>query len=352
METVNVSKEPWILTLGETMLRLSPKYEGDRLLSAKDFRVEPGGSESNVASALAGLGHRVRHLTKVPANALGDMVIRKLREEGVNVDYVYRSSGRIGCYWTEIGLGPRPSRVIYDRVDSLFSNWLPNEVDWDQVFTDVVWLHSSGITPAVSPTARDFLLQAIDSALAGTIISIDLNYRNKLWGYLSENREEQIHKIMERICSRCHYVFGNESDFEDCLGIPVSDSRAKQEKYQSVASAFFERFKNSKGIAVSSRVSINASENDWTGFLFLKKKGSIERYCGPTYRITDIVDRLGAGDAFAGGLISARTSGTDWHGSLRTANANGAIVVTKPGCANFMPTEEETATFMKSRGGI
>lgn len=298
-----MSQEKIIITLGETMLRLSPAVVGERISFSNYFRVEPGGSESNVAVTLAQLGHRTCHITRVPDSPLGHRIIRYLRGMGVGVDRVSLCHGRIGLYWTESGVGPRPSQVVYDRQDSVFSTWSPDEVEWERVFDSAAWFHSSGITPAVSESAADLLTRALESTPKTSLTSIDLNYRKKLWQYLPGNDVKDVHNIMDRLCQKCDYIFGNETDFNDCLGIKLSSRGSSVDKWSKIARTLFHSYPRVKGMAVSLRDSYNASENGWTGFLILRSGSTIEAFQGPYFEIKDIVDRIGTGDSFAAGVI-------------------------------------------------
>ena len=332
------------------MLRVSPEKVGERLQNAIQFRVEPGGSESNVAIALAHLGHRVRHLTRVPDNAMGDIVVRHMKAAGVNTEHIYRSAGRIGCYWTEMGVGPRPSKVIYDRAESLFSNWLPDEVDWDRLFDNAGWFHTSGITPALNQRSADFLDYAFNRVPPDVVKSLDLNYRKTLWNYHTKDRQQNVLRIMSGFCSRCDYVFGNETDFQDCLDLISHLEANDKERYGAIASEFFEKFDKAQGMAVSLRESHNASDNTWSGLLFLRAKAGVDMYEGPSFRIQPIVDRLGAGDSFSAGIIHGirrfRESPQD---IINFATALGAFKHTIRGDACLV-NEEDVWGMLQSKG--
>jgi len=350
MNRDNPPREARVVTFGETMLRVSPEKMGERLQNAIQFRVEPGGSESNVAIALAHLGHNVRHLTKVPDNALGDIVVRHMKAAGVNTEHIYRSAGRIGCYWTEMGVGPRPSKVIYDRANSLFSSWLPDEVDWNKLFDNAAWFHTSGINPALNQSTADFLDCAFKRVPPDVVKSLDLNYRKTLWNYLTKDRQQNVHRIMSGFCARCDYVFGNETDFEDCLGLISHLETNDKEKYWAIASDFFERFEKVRGIAISLRVSHSASDNTWSGLLFLRSKTDIDIFKGPSFHIHPIVDRLGAGDSFSAGIIHGLQRFEESpQDIINFAIALGAWKHTIRGDACFV-NEEEVWGILQSKG--
>ena len=344
------AREASVVTLGETMLRVSPEKVGERFQNAIQFRVEPGGSESNVAIALAHLGHKVRHLTRVPEDALGDIVVRHVKAAGVSAEHIYRSVGRIGCYWTEMGVGPRPSKVIYDRSESLFSNWLPDEVDWDRLFDDVGWFHTSGINPALNQRSADFLNYAFDSVPQNVIKSLDLNYRTTLWKYLTKNRQQTIYRIMSGFCARSDYVFGNETDFQDCLGLRFRPDANNCERYETLASGFFEKFEKPQGIAISLRGSHSASDNTWSGVFFIRKEKGFDIFEGPSFRIHPIVDRLGAGDSFSAGMIHGLKRFQEApQDIINFAIALGALKHTIRGDACFV-NEEDVRGILASKG--
>ena len=291
-----------IVTFGETMLRLSPANPGERLSQAIQFRVEPGGSESNVAIALAMLGHKVFHVTRLPDNPLGDLVLNHLGWFGVDVSRVERGGKRVGCYWTEIGIGPRPSRVIYDRVDSAFATWTADEIDWVSVFSEAEWLHVSGITPGISQTAADTLLAALEAVPEHVKVSLDLNYRKTLWSYVTGAVATYVRQRMAVYCERCDVLFGNESDFQDALGLGRSSAQGP-ERYSTVAEDVFERFTRLRVVGISLRQSHSATENTWGGLLFFRNPSGVESFEGPQFELRHIVDRVGSGDSFAAGII-------------------------------------------------
>ena len=292
-----------VVTFGETMLRLSPENPGERLPQSMGFRIEPGGSESNVAIALAMLGHDVFHVTRLPDNPLGDMVLHHLRRYGVDVSRVVRGGNRVGCYWTEIGIGPRPSRVIYDRDGSSFATWESDTIDWETAFAGAEWLHVSGITPGISHIAANTLATALEAASTSMKVSLDLNYRGALWMYLEGDRESYVQERMSSLCERCDVLLGNESDFCDALGLREGDATSTVERYYPIVETLFERFSRLQVVGVSLRDSLSATENIWSGLLFRRVAGRIDSFEGPTFDLRHIVDRVGAGDSFAAGIV-------------------------------------------------
>ena len=292
-----------IATFGETMLRLSPENPGERLTQAVRFRVEPGGSESNVAIALAMLGHKVFHVTRLPDNPLGDLVLNHLRWFGVDVSRVERGGGRVGCYWTEIGIGPRPSRVIYDRKGSAFATWAADGINWASVFSDAEWLHVSGITPGISQTAADTLLAGLKVVPAHVKVSLDLNYRKTLWTYVTGDVRAYVRERMAAYCERCDVLLGNESDFQDTLGLTRGSFVHVSERYNIIAEAVFELFARPQVVAISVRQSHSATKNTWSGLLFLRASCGVGSFEGPQFELDHIVDRVGSGDSFAAGIV-------------------------------------------------
>lgn len=290
-----------IFTFGEIMLRISPALIGERVVQSSAFTIKPGGSESNVAVALSCLGNQCAFVTKLPAGVLSDKIIRYLKSYSVDTSYIVFRGERIGLYWTEIGSGVRPSQVIYDRQNSSFSTINYGDFDWKTIFKNTSWFHTSGISAAVSENVYRVLKEALDSAPADVRISIDLNYRSKLWKW-EKTKRLSVHRFMRNMCSNVYLIAGNESDFFNALGMGSGKEKTLND-YKKLALQCFRRFSNLKYVAISLRESISASENGWSGLLFARKTNRIVRYKGPELRITDIVDRIGTGDSFTAGLI-------------------------------------------------
>lgn len=290
-----------IMTFGEIMLRLSPSSYRERIVQARDFTVEPGGSEANVAIALSLLGNRVGFITKLPDGILSDKIIRYLKSYSVDTSNIIFGGERLGLYWTEIGRGTMPSQVIYDREGSTFSDISYAEFDWSAVFKNTDWLHVSGITPAVSERACDTTMKVLHTAAKKAMVSIDLNFRGKLWKW-AKKRDHFVHKAMKQICTDAYLITGNETDFFDCLGIGNGKEKSLDD-YQKVAIRCFDDFPKLKCIGISLRESVSASDNNWSGVLFSKKNGKVIMHKGLQFRISNIVDRVGTGDSFTAGLI-------------------------------------------------
>lgn len=292
-----------VATFGETMLRISPQDTGERLGQARVFHIEPGGSESNVAIALAMLGHRAFHITRLPDNRLGDLVVSHLRSHGVETSRIVRGGARVGCYWTETGIGPRPTKVLYDRADSAFATWEEDAVDWKAALTDVSWLHVSGITPGISEAAASTLLAGLKAAPAPLAVSMDLNFRRTMWTYVEGDVDRYVRDHMAAFCEHCDVLLGNESDFKDTLGIEAGDAASAPGRYATVAVAVFGRFPRVRAVAVSLRVSRSATENTWSGLLFVRTPAGMDTFEGPTFHLDHIVDRVGSGDSFVAGVL-------------------------------------------------
>lgn len=284
-----------VTTFGEIMLRLSPAEKGERLAQATYIRTESGGSESNVAIALSNLGLETKFITMLPDNALTDKIIQSLRQFDVDTSLIKTGGDKVGVYWTENGIGPRNSFVIYDRDNTSFSQMSPNDFNWEEIFQDTSWFHFSGISPAISENVKNVLLEAIQKA--NIPYSVDLNYRANLWKWVNKDAK-LISEYMRLLCERAVLIAGNESDFQNVLGI-CPDSEGN---YTDLAAKCFEQFPNLIYISISNREALSASTNIWNGFLFVKDKG-INKFEGLKYNLESIMDRVGTGDSFVAGII-------------------------------------------------
>lgn len=292
-----------VVTFGEIMLRLAP--EGYlRFSQATSFDVVYGGGESNVAVSLANYGVPVEFITRLPQNDIGECALMEMRKRNVGTSHVLRGGERLGIYFLETGAVSRGSKVVYDRAHSAMSQIEPGMVNWKEVFKDVEWFHWTGITPAISQSAADATLEAVKVASEmGVTISTDLNYRAKLWKYCSDQKREE---IMTELTSHCDIVLGNEEDAEMHFGIKpegisvqTEGHNVKAEAFLSVCKQMMSKFPKAKKVITTLRGSISASHNTWAGVLYDGDK----MYDTRTYQITDIVDRVGGGDSFMGGLI-------------------------------------------------
>jgi len=288
-----------VVTFGEIMLRLAPPG-CQRFTQARTFEASYGGGEANVAVSLANYGETVEFVTRLPGNDLGNACLASLRGLGVGTSHIARGGERIGIYFLEAGAAQRASQVIYDRSNSSFATIQPGMIDWKTVFTGADWFHWTGITPAVSQGAAEACREAIQAARAvGLTVSTDLNYRAKLWKWGKPAGE-----VMAELVGMCDVALCNEEDAEKMFGIqaPQSDIRAgkvEADSYRHVCEALVARFPSLKTISITLRGSLSASHNTWSGVLW--QKGLF--FCAPTYDIIPIIDRVGGGDAFMGGLI-------------------------------------------------
>ena len=281
------------------MLRLAPPGF-QRFSQARSFEAVYGGGEANVAVSLANYGETVDFVTRLPKNELGDACLSSLRGLGVGTNYIARGGDRIGIYFLETGAAQRASKVIYDRAGSSFATIQPGTIDWQRVIAGADWFHWTGITPAVSQGAAEACREAIVAARElGLTVSTDLNFRAKLWKWGKPAGE-----VMGNLVGLCDVALGNEEDAEKVFGIraPESDITAGKVDaghYRIVCEQLAERFRSLKTISITLRGSLSASHNTWSGVLW--QQG--EFFSAPTYDIIPIIDRVGGGDSFMGGLI-------------------------------------------------
>jgi 2-dehydro-3-deoxygluconokinase len=312
---------PHIITFGEIMLRLSPPGRL-RIGQARSFDVIYGGGEANVAVALANFGLPADFVTRLPANDLGDACIQFLRQYGVCTDHILRGGERLGTYFLENGAAQRGSKVIYDRAGSAFATLQPGAFDWKKILQGAIWFHFTGITPAVSEGSAVVCLEAVKAARElDLIISCDLNYRAKLWKWGKSAGE-----VMAELVALCDLAVANEEDAEKVFGIKapetdVSAGKVEAEKYIPVCEQLSARFPRLQTIAITLRGSLSASHNTWSGALWQKGKF----FTAPTYNIADIIDRVGAGDSFAAGLIYGLNQYGDPQRTLDFAVAASAL---------------------------
>lgn len=286
------------LCFGEVMLRLVPTWRGEGFIDASLLRITSGGSEANVAVALAALGgHRVSFLSALPKNGLGIKAQRDLRARNVRYIDIDTSSEKIGIYWVELGNGPKSSDVIYDRYNSAFDQIKANSIRKKDLLCD--WFHTSGITLGISKQTNKVFFRCLELLPRDARVSFDLNYRKKLWQWVSAG---QMQRYYRRAASRAILLGGNESDYQDCLGIQ-GKGRNALEIYSHIAQQLFMRYKRLKYIAVSLRESYSATLNTCSGLLFIKTEKSFDIYEGIKVKLDSIVDRLGTGDSFFAGII-------------------------------------------------
>lgn len=321
------------ITFGEIMLRLSPiNYE--RFIQAKHFNIYFAGGEANVAASLANYGLNSVYVTKLPAHDIGQAAINEMRKFGVNTDYIARGGNRVGIYFCEKGASQRPSKVIYDRDFSSIAVASREDFSWDEILKDAKWFHFTGITPALSDNCIDITRDALKAAKnAGVTISVDLNYRKKLW------TTDRAGKVMSELVKYCDVLIANEEDAEKVFDIKaprtdVSEGKLCDEGYKQVAKELLKRF-DLKIVAITLRESHSASFNGWSGLLY---DGDIF-YKSKKYDI-NIIDRVGGGDSFCGGLIYGLSSGMDKQSALEFASAASCLKHTIEGDFNMMSKDE------------
>ena len=328
-----------VVTFGEIMLRLSPPANL-RLSQANSFDVVYGGGESNVAVSLSNYGVPVEFVTRLPQNDLGECAMMEMRKRGVGTQHIIYGGDRLGIYFLETGAVSRGSKVIYDRAHSAMAEITAGMIDWDSVFEGVGWFHWTGITPAISQGASDACLEAVKIASEkGITVSTDLNYRAKLWKYGKASEP-----IMTELTSFCDIILGNEEDAEKHFGIKpeglditTQGDQVKAEAFQSVCEQMMKKFPKAKKVITTLRGSISASHNTWAGILYDGKN----IYTSPEYKITHIVDRVGGGDSFMGGLIYGLLQYTqDDQNALNFAVAASCLKHTIKGDANLVTVAE------------
>ena len=286
------------LTFGELMLRLkSPGRE--RLMQSPSLEATFGGGEANVAVSLANFGLDSEFLSVIPSNAVGDAAIGELRRFNVGTDKIIRTEGRMGIYYLETGANQRPSKVIYDRAYSAISLFKPEGYDWDSIYDNVTWLHISGITPAISEETKDASIMAVKEAKKrGVTVSIDLNYRKNLWKYGVEAKD-----VMCVMTEYADIIIANEEDCQKSLGLEcksnVEGGKLDNEDYRNLSNILLEKYPNVKKVAITLRESKSADINFWAAAL----NNGTDFIVSRKYEMYDIVDRVGGGDSFAGGLI-------------------------------------------------
>ena len=289
------------VTFGEIMLRLRSN-ERERLFQKPELEATFGGGEANVAVSLSIFGEDAEFLTALPDNAVGEAAERELMKYGVSTKHVnHVKDSRLGIYFLETGANQRPSLVVYDRADSAIANAEPEDFDFDEILKGCDWFHTTGITPAVSQGAADCALAAMKAAKkAGATVSIDLNYRKKLWKYGKSAPE-----VMRELVKYADVIIANEEDIQKCLGISadsdVTSGTLDTDVYKDLCDRVKAEFPNISYIAVTLRESKSADFNGWHAALYGKKGFSLSRY----YEIHNIVDRVGGGDSFAAGIIYA-----------------------------------------------
>lgn len=337
-----------VITFGEIMLRLAtPDYL--RFSQATTLSATFGGGEANVAVSLANYGVDVEFVTRLPKNDIAAACVGELRKYGVGVNNIVYGGERLGIYFLETGAVARPSKVVYDRAHSSISTIECGMIDWEKVFEGADWFHWTGITPAISASAAEVCLEACKAAnRLGVTVSCDLNFRKNLWKYGKTAAE-----IMPALVECCDVILGNEEDAEKVFGIKpegfdvtATGGEVEQAAFESVCRQMMERFPRAKKVIITLRGSINANHNTWGGVLF----DGQTLYASPRYDITHIVDRVGGGDSFMGGLIyGLREYKGDDQRALNFAVAASALKHTIYGDFNLVSVAE-VENLMKGDG--
>jgi 2-dehydro-3-deoxygluconokinase len=328
-----------VVTFGEVMLRLAtPDYL--RFIQATNLNANFGGGEANVAVSLANYGIETEFVTRLPKNDIAEWCISDLRKYNVGVRHILRGGNRVGIYFLETGAVARASKVVYDRAESAIAQIEPGMVDWKEVLRDAQWFHWTGITPALSQGAADACLEAIRTANSlGITVSCDLNYRKNLWKYGKTAAE-----IMPALVEGCDIILGNEEDAEKVFGIKpegfdvaATGGEVNAAEFESVCRQLQTKFPRAKKVIITLRGSINANHNTWGGCLF----DGVKLYQSKRYDITHIVDRVGGGDSFMGGLIYGLiTFAGDDQRALDFAVAASALKHTIYGDVNLVSVAE------------
>ena len=322
-----------VVTFGELMLRLAPENYL-RFVQSEKYEATFGGAEANVAVSLANYGVDVAFVSKLPDHEIGQSAVNSLRKFGVDTSKIVRGGERVGIYYCEKGASQRPSKVIYDRAYSSIAMAKSEDFDWDKIFDGVEWFHFTGITPALSDSMAEITLQALKKAKSKNItVSCDLNFRKKLWS------KEKAGKVMGELCNYVDYCIANEEDAKDVFGIEADNTdiyggKLDRDGYISVAKKLTDRF-NFKGVAITLRESKSANDNDWSGMLYTDGKAVFSK----KYSI-HIVDRVGGGDSFGGGLIYSLLNGYDAQSAIEFAIAASCLKHSIEGDYNLVSKKE------------
>ena len=303
-------------------------------MQSDKYEATYGGAEANVAISLANYGVDVAFVSKLPTHEIGQGAVNSLRKFGVDTSKIVRGGDRVGIYYCEKGASQRPSKVVYDRAYSAIAMAKKDDFDWDKIFDGVEWFHFTGITPALSDEVAEICVEACKKAKEKNItISCDLNFRKKLWS------KEKAGKVMSTLCEYIDYCIANEEDAKDVFGIEADNTdiyggKLDREGYISVAKKLTDRF-NFKGVAITLRESKSANDNDWSGMLYTENQA----YFSKKYSM-HIVDRVGGGDSFGGGLIYSLVNGYDAQKAIEFAVAASCLKHTIEGDYNMVSVAE------------
>lgn len=336
-----------VVTFGEIMLRLAPPNL-ERILQTGTFVATFGGGEANVAVSLATFGMAASYVTVLPpSNPIADAAVAELRRCGVGTDLIVRRPGRMGIYFLETGANQRPSKVVYDRDNAAIAIAPPGTIEWDKVFDGATWFHITGITPALSATAAELSLESVAEARAkGLTVSCDFNYRKNLWKYGKSAPE-----VMRRLVEHVDVGIANEEDCQKALGVKldvdVESGALDVGKYRKMSDKVLAEFPNLKTLAITLRESKSANHNGWSACLNDRSNFLVSR----KYEITHIVDRVGGGDSFSGGLIYGLLNLESKQDALEFAVAASCLKHSIPGDFNRFSVEEVKALIKEGGSG-
>lgn len=325
-----------VITFGELMLRLAPENYL-RFVQSENYEATFGGAEANVAVSLANYGVDAAFVTKLPKHEIGQAAVNSLRKFGVDTSKIVRGGDRVGIYYCEKGASQRPSKVIYDRAYSAIAMANPDDFDWNEIFSGAEWFHFTGITPALSDTMSAITLAACKAAKAKNItVSCDLNFRKKLWS------KEKAGEVMGDLCKYVDYCIANEEDAKDVFGIEadntdINTGKLDRNGYISVAQKLTARF-GFKGVAITLRESLSANDNNWSAMLYTNGEAVFSK----KYAM-HIVDRVGGGDSFGGGLIYSLLSGYPSQKAIEFAVAASCLKHSIEGDYNMVSVAEVEA---------
>ena len=322
-----------VITFGEIMLRLAPENYL-RFVQSDKYEATFGGAEANVAVSLANYGVDVSFVTKLPTHEIGQSAVNSLRKFGVDTSKIVRGGERVGIYYCEKGASQRPSKVIYDRAYSSIAMAKKSDFDWASIFEGVSWFHFTGITPALSDEVADICYEALLEAKKRNItVSCDLNFRKKLWS------KEKAGQVMSKLCTYIDYCIANEEDAKDVFGIEADNTdiysgKIDREGYISVAKQLTEKF-GFKGVAITLRESLSANDNNWSAMLYTNGEAVFSK----KYAM-HIVDRVGGGDSFGGGLIYSLLNGYNPQQAIEFAVAASCLKHSIEGDYNMVSVDE------------
>ncbi|WP_335964420.1 sugar kinase [Galbibacter sp. PAP.153] len=318
-----------VVALGEVLLRLSTKGHL-KFSQAIELNADYGGSELNVLTGLANFGMQAEMVTRLPENDIAQTALMQMRKYNIGTKHILKGGKRLGLYFLEKGASVRGSKIIYDRAHSSFADIEKGMIDWETVFKDAAWFHWSGITPGVSQGAADVCLEAIEMATdLGLTVSTDFNYRANLWNYGKTPGD-----IMEKMVSKCHVILAGDYASKQYFNI-VPDGDSEEKLQQSLCEKLKQHFPNSKKIIITNRKNISALHNKWSAVMYDGEKMRSSQ----SYDITDIVDRIGAGDSFMGALIYGLSHYNDQK-ALDFAVAASCLKHTIYGDANLVSKED------------